>query len=333
MEENLTAPGLLEATGSYWQGCAIMAGVKLDLFDKLNAKKDSSSGLADRIGADFRALGMLLRALAALGLLEQKEGIYSCSASAKKHLVPDSPDYLGNIISHQHHLVESWTLLHQAVMSGHPQRPSSNFSENEWQESFQLGMQNLANLIAPQLVPQINIGKRSQMLDLGGGPGTWSIHFCRHNPLLHATILDLPGSQNLAEMACKSANMCERIDFIGGDFNQTAFPESYDLVWMSHILHGESAANCRTLVRKAAAALKPDGLLIIHEFILDNQGSGPVYPALFALNMLLGTEAGAAYTEAELVGMLTGVGLEPPQRLALPPQSRSGVLITRKPAV
>ncbi len=332
MDEHWTAPGLLEATGSYWQGCAIMAGVKLDLFNSLNAKKDSHSGLAKRIGADSRALGMLLRALTALDLLEQEEGIYSCSASTKNLLVSDSPNYLGNIISHQHHLVESWVQLDQAVITGHPQRQSSSFSENEWQESFQLGMQNLANLIAPQMVPHISIANATKMLDLGGGPGTWSIHFCRHNPELHSTILDLPSSRKLAEIAINNANMSDRINFTDGDFNQTRPQETYDLVWMSHILHGESLNNCQALVAKAAAALNPEGLLIIHEFILDDHGSGPVYPALFALNMLLWTKSGAAYTETELNEMMTAAGLEPPLRLPLPPQSRSGVLIAQKKA-
>jgi ubiquinone/menaquinone biosynthesis C-methylase UbiE len=333
MEENWTAAGLLEETGSYWQGCAIMAGVKLDLFNSLNAKNDTPSGLAERIEADSRALGMLLRALAALGLLEQREGIYSCSSSTKTLLVSDSPNYLGNIISHQHHLVESWAHLDQAVKTGDHQRQSSSFSENEWQESFQLGMQNLANLVAPQMVPHISIGVSTKMLDLGGGPGTWSIHFCRHNPELHSTILDLPSSRKLAEIAINSANMSDRINFAEGDFNQTRLQETYDLVWMSHILHGESLENCQALVAKAATALNPEGLLIIHEFILDDHGSGPIYPALFALNMLLGTKSGAAYTETELSKMMTVAGLEPPQRLPLPAQSRSGVLIARKKAL
>ncbi len=333
MSENWSAASLLEATGSYWQGCTIMAGVRLDLFNQLNSHADSASALATRIGADVRGLQMLLRALAALDLLEMDEdGIYRCTPSAMQLLVAESAHYLANIISHQHHLVESWAQLDQAVKSGHPQRQHASFSDHAWQESFQLGMQNLANLIAPQLVPQIPIGRRSKMLDLGGGPGTWSIHFCRHNPRLHATIFDLPASQNLAENAVSRANMSNRIDFYAGDFNQARLPDRYDLVWMSHILHGESTENCRALVAKAAAALNPEGLLIIHEFILDDHGPGPVYPTLFALNMLLGTESGASYSEADLGRMITGAGLETPHRLALPPQSRSGILIAQKRA-
>ncbi len=327
-----TAPTLLETTGSYWQGCTIMAAVELDIFKRLDTEPDSAAGLAGRIGAEPRALGMLLRALAALGLLEQQTDNYRCSAAAKQFLLPGAAEYLGNIISHQHHLVESWARLDQAVTTGQPQRQCSGVSAEKWCESFLLGMQNLANLLAPQLVAQITLGTGRKMLDLGGGPGTWAIHFCRHNPDLRATIFDLPGSQKLAESAIADAAMTDRINFFAGDFNQSDLPETYDLIWMSHILHGEGETNCRALLAKAAAALSADGMLIIHEFILDDQGPGPVYPALFALNMLLGTDEGAAYTEGELREMLAAAGLMHSERLPLPPHNRSGVLLAGKTA-
>ncbi len=330
MTKSWSAAALLESTGSYWQACAIMAGVNLDLFNLLAVQKETSAGLAKRTETDERALAMLLRALAALELLEENGGIYHCSLSAMTFLVSDSPQYLGNIISHQHHLVESWAQLDKAVASGKPLRQRSSFSEQEWRKSFLLGMQNLANLIAPQLVPQIDIGQRTQMLDLGGGPGTWSIHFCQHNPNLHSTIFDLPGSKEIAEKEINDADMVNRIDFEAGDFNSSAFSARYDVIWMSHILHGEGEANCSALINKAAAALKDDGLLIIHEFILNDNDPGPVYSALFALNMLLGTDEGAAYSERQLRGMLTAAGLQKVKRLKLPPQSRSGIILAQK---
>lgn len=326
-----SAPQLLETTGSYWQGCAIMAGVELDVFNLLNDKSDDLSGLAVRLGADPRALGMLLRALAALGLLEcDDEGAYRPSLAANAFLVSDSEQYMGNIISHQHHLVESWARLHESVLSGQPVRQRSSFGEAAWRQSFLLGMQNLANLVAPQLIPRIDIGDRRTLLDLGGGPGSWSIHFCRHHPQLSATVFDLPTSRKYALSEINNAGMDERIDFVGGDFLTDDLPGGRDLIWMSHILHGEGPANCRRLIHKAAFALAQDGLLVIHEFILDDSGPGPTYPALFALNMLLGTEKGAAYTEGELGEMLAEAGFMNLRRLPLPAQSRSGILLAQK---
>lgn len=328
MAEDWTAPKLLEMTGSYWQGCAIMAGVELDVFNLLDSDCDTSSGLAQRIQAEPRALEMLLRALAALGLLDLQEDRYTPSLAAKCFLVSESEQYMGNIISHQHHLVESWANLHEAVLSGGPVRKRENFAEESWRKSFLLGMQNLANMVAPLLVPRIELGGRRTLLDLGGGPGTWSIHFCRHNPQLLATIYDLATSGPYANEAIKNSGLADRIDFYAGDFNLKPLPEAnYEVVWMSHILHGEGEQNCRKLIAKAAEALTSEGILVIHEFILDDDGPGPEYASLFALNMLLGTESGTAYREEELRIMIRDAGLNKIERLPLPAQSRSGILI------
>lgn len=327
-----SAPKLLETTGGYWQACAIMAAIELDLFDSLDAEPDTSAGLAERIKVDPRALGMLLRALAALDLLSVEEGIYTPSLASKAFLVSDSEQYMGNIISHQHHLIESWARLHEAVQNGQPVRKAAGFSEEAWRKSFLLGMQNLANLIAPQLIPRIDIGKRRLLLDLGGGPGAWSIHFCRHHPQLQARVFDLPTSKPHADKAIKDARMDDRIRFIGGNFHEHPLKtRTYDLVWASHILHAEGEEECRELLHKTADALKPGGLMMIHEFILDDEGPGPAYASLFALNMLLGTEKGMAYREGELISMLQDAGFREPQRLPLPPHSRSGVIVAHKP--
>ena len=325
-----TAPALLDTTSAYWQGCAIMAAVNLDLFRHLADTADSAAGLARRLSLDPRALGMLLRALAALELLEQEGERYRCTPAAARLLVPDSPDFLGNIITHHHHLLESWGKLDQAVRSGQPQRTRVSFSEAQWRESFLLGMQNLANLTAPKLVPRIEIGRRTRMLDLGGGPATWAIHFCRQHPALQVRVFDLPGSREFAETAIQKAGLAERIHFQGGDFNQDPLPSGNDMVWMSQILHSEGIEHCQALIDRAAATLTDEGLLLIHEFILDDEGAGPLHPALFALNMLLGTDRGCSYREGELREMLQTAGLDHIERLALPAASRSGIILARK---
>ena len=88
------------------------------------------------------------------------------------------------------------------------------------------------------------------------------------------------------------------MDFRGGDFLADDLGGPYDAVWLSHILHGEGPEECRGIVRKAADALEPGGVFLVHEFILDDAKDGPHYPALFSLNMLLGTPAGRSYARA-----------------------------------
>ena len=81
-----------------------------------------------------------------------------------------------------------------------------------------MGMFNLAMMLAPKIVPYIDLAERRHLLDLGGGPGTYAIQFCMQNPDLKATIFDLPGSRDFAEKTVSQFSMQERIDFQAGDF-------------------------------------------------------------------------------------------------------------------
>jgi hypothetical protein len=85
-------------------------------------------------------------------------------------------------------VVEFWSRLDQSVRSGRPVRERTSFSDKEWRESFLMGMFNRAMKLAPMLVPKIDISSRRHLLDLGGGAGTYAIHFCRHNPQLNAIV-------------------------------------------------------------------------------------------------------------------------------------------------
>ena len=113
---------------------------------------------------------------------------------------------------------------------------------------------------------------------------------------------------------------------IGRRYRASRLGGPYDAVWLSHILHGEGPEECRGIVRKAAAALVPGGVFLVHEFILDDAKDGPLYPALFSLNMLLGTPSGRSYAEGELRALLEEVGIAGIRRLPMPPQVPSAIL-------
>ncbi|MFP5239692.1 MAG: methyltransferase dimerization domain-containing protein [Acidobacteriota bacterium] len=69
-----TNPGeLLQVSGCYWQTCALHTGAMLDVFSPLAQGPLEAGPLAGRLGCDARALGMLLDALCAMGLLAKHE--------------------------------------------------------------------------------------------------------------------------------------------------------------------------------------------------------------------------------------------------------------------
>ena len=194
-----------------------------------------------------------------------------------------------------------------------------------------MGMFVNAMAIAPGLADTLGLSGRKTLLDLGGGPGTYAIHFCLKNPELSATIYDQPGTRPFAEATVGRFGLSARVRFAPGDYLADPVPGRYDVAWLSQILHGEGPVGCRDILAKAVAALNPGGLLLIHEFILDDAGTSPLFPTLFALNMLVQTRDGQAYTGAELGRMMTTAGLSGIKRLDFAGPNGSGILVGEKP--
>jgi SAM-dependent methyltransferase len=329
--KNWNPAELLKLSASYWETCALHAGVKLDIFSALSERSQPAAGLAKSSGIDERGLEMLLNALTAMQLLEKHGVNYTATPFAAEFLDSSAPHYLGYIILHHHHLVESWSRLDEAVRAGGPVRDRVSHEPTEAErESFLLGMFNLAMLIAPKVASQVDLSGCRRLLDLGGGPGTYAIHFCQHNPQLRATIYDLPTTQPFAEQTLKLFDMNHRIDFHHGDFIHGELPQGFDAAWLSHVLHGEGPQGCSQLLANAVAALEPDGILLIHEFILDESRAAPLFPALFSLNMLLGTPQGQAYSEPELASLMRQAGLSQIERIAIDLPNGAGIMVGRK---
>lgn len=320
-------PGtLLETSGGYWKTCALHAAVQLDVFTVIADRRLSTGNIAEKLPADPRALAMLLNALTAMNLLEKSGDIYTNTPEAKAFLSKSSPGYIGHIIKHHHHLVASWSQLDQAVLSGKPVRTRATHSSDDARESFLMGMFNMAMMLAPRIVPEIDLSNRRSFLDLGGGPGTYAIQFCLQHPEIEAVVFDLPTTRPFAEATIGKFGLSDRIRFQAGSYLEDPVQGHYDVAWLSHILHGEGPKDCQRIIQKAVSALSSGGMILIHEFILNNEMSGPLFPALFSLNMLLGTSSGQAYSERQLSDMLAGAGVRNIHRIAIDSPNDSGII-------
>lgn len=330
-KKNWTIPELLELSGGYWSTCALHAGVKLDVFSQLDKGPLPAETVAARVKSDERGISMLLHALVALGLLEKQGENFAATPFAATYLSRNSHEYLGHIIMHHHHLMASWANLDQAVRTGEPVRERVSHEDVESsRESFLMGMFNLAMQLAPRVVPQIDLSGRRRLLDIGGGPGTYAIYFCKQNPDLDAVICDLPTTRSFAEKTVAHFELSDRIGFIDVDFEKEELPEGFDVAWLSHVLHGIGPAACESLLKKAVTALEPGGLVLVQEFILDDTRDAPVFPALFSLNMLLGTPEGQSYSEAEIVRMLQSAGAKEVHRLPIQLPNGAGIIAGTK---
>jgi hypothetical protein len=313
----ITAARLLKMSSACWETCTLQAAVKLDLFTVIGRQTLSAEAVGQAIGGSERGVPLLLNALTAMGLLKKENNAYANTNEGFSLLSRESAGYIGHIIMHHHHLMDSWNHLAEAVVTGRPQRARASGKDGEERESFLMGMFNLAMGLGPRVAEAVDLSGCHRLLDLGGGPGTYAIHFCLKYPRLEATVFDLPATRPFAEKTIDRFGLQERIRFIGGDFVRGHIEGRYDAVWLSQILHGEGRESCEQVIRKAVSVLDPGGLVLIHEFLLRDSLDGPLFPAIFSLNMLVGTKEGRSYSGGQIREMLKKAGIVNIKRLPL----------------
>ena len=110
----------------------------------------------------------------------------------------------------------------------------------------------------------------------------------------------------------------DRFTFVDGDLLEGDFGGGHQLATLGHILHSEGAEPSRALLRQTHAALAPGGTIAIAEFLMDADRKGPMSGLIFAVNMLVNTEAGNTFAFEEIAGWLTETGFENPRQLPGP---------------
>ncbi len=286
------------------------AAVDLDLFSRLGEGRGSAD-LAVELGVDGRALGLLLNALTALGLLEKERDRYRNAPVAAQFLVQGA-GYRGSIFRHIHHCWEAWSDLPQVLRSGRPVAPREEAvlgERQEWTRDFIRGMDDVTRELAPQVAAQLELGDARVLLDVGGGPGTYAAAFLAAHPALREVrLFDLPTALAVGRERLAARGLLDRVRLVAGDFNEVELGEGVDVVWISQVFHSQDDEGCRMLIEKAWRALNPGGLLAVHEFLLDETKSAPLSAALFAVHMLVMTAGGRAYSGGEITGWMAEQG-------------------------
>ena len=172
---------ILKISGAYWQSFTLHAAVKLDVFSLLEKGLNRPDDLVAELKADHRALTILLNALSAMGLIKKDCDEYQNSESSRAFLVRNSSRYIGSIILHAYNSVKPWSVLVNAVKTGRSNKNILDMSENE-RRDFLMGMNVLASINSKNVAKAIDLRGCRNLLDLGGGPGTYAIAFCMKNP-------------------------------------------------------------------------------------------------------------------------------------------------------
>jgi len=275
----------------------------------------TADDVAKGLDTDPDSTARILGALVALDLLEHDGELFGNGVAAREFLQPDEPESMTTWMT----LISTWNQtfanLAESVRTGKPAEiPEEHLGgSEEYTRHFIMGMHDYAMGPGRELARHLDIEGRQRLLDVGGGPGTYSILLAEAHPELRATVYDLPDVVNIAGEVIERHGLTDRVDTTPGDYHTDTFPTGYDAVLISNTLHQEDWDTCVNILKKAREALDPGGLVIVHAMFLNEQGDGPLWPALHNLLMLLVYRGGRAYSLEQTYKMLEEAGFQDPQ--------------------
>jgi SAM-dependent methyltransferase len=297
-----------EFAASFQKSRILLSGFELDIFSNIDESGTASNQISGKLHLDEHACERLMNALASLGFLAKQNHLFFNTRESYLFLSKKSPEYLGGLM-HSNHLWNTWSNLTQVVKTGNSAHPSEiNERGEEWLFPFINAMHDRAKKQAPQQLANIDTKGIRSILDIGGGSGAYSIEFVSIRPEIEATVFDLPNVVPITKNFLAKEGFADSIKTFAGDYTKDDLPEGFDLVFLSAIIHSNSLEINQDLIKKCFRSLNKNGKIVIQDWIMNNNRTQPVSGAIFAINMLVGTEAGDCFTEQEVTEMLNAAG-------------------------
>ncbi len=300
---------ILDTVWSYQKSKIIMAANEYDLFTYLDKKPRTKEEIAKGLNAKTKAIELLLNALVSIKVLKKEDNQYQNTKAANKCLVKNNPGYYGDMIKHINDTSQSWGELEKHIFKTKPK------IENQT-ERFTRAMDNSAKEKGREMAEKIPLKDKEKLLDIGGGSGAYSLAFIEKNPRLKATILDLKETIKVTEKLLKNIPHKERIKTLSQDYEKE-LPTGYDAVLLSNIIHSNTNRDNQRLIEKCHKTLDKDGILIIHDYILNNDKTEPEEAAIFALHMLLYNKDARTYSWKEIEEWLKKAGFDRFKRIEI----------------
>jgi len=330
MAKTWTPDDVLLLARGYQAASVLAAAADLDLFRSVTGGGLTAEEIARARSCDLRAATILLDSLAALELLEKTGHRYTVPPGLLPLLAQEGPGSILSMARHQANCLRRWAQLTRVVMTGRSAagEPGPLGGEADTR-SFIGAMHDVSSPVAGEVIGGLKPMDVACVLDVGGASGTWSLAFLEIFPGASAILFDLPEVIPLARSRITAMGMADRVRFVAGDFLRDPLPEGADLAWVSAIIHQNSREQNRALFASVLRALSPGGRIALRDVVMEPSRTAPAAGALFAVNMLVGTEGGGTYTLDEIREDLEAAGFGGVTLLRRDPAMNSLVTATR----
>ncbi len=314
--EQVTPERLMQLAWGYAPPLAIESAVRLGIFEILDRGKQTAEQLASATKCSLRGISALLNLLVGFGFLEKSsQNEYGLTPESEAFLVSTRPGFLGGMFKHMsEQLMPKWLSLTEVVRTGKPaaavngESDGSAFFEKFVEDIFPMSYPS-ARVLAENL-GIANSRSTVSVLDLAAGSGVWGIALAQASPNVKVQAVDWPRVLAVTQRITKKYGVADRYTYTAGDLSEADFGTGHQVAILGHILHSEGEERGKSLLKKTFKALAPGGTIVIAEFLVNQDRTGPVNGVIFAVNMLVNTADGNTYSFEEIRDWLQQAGFE-----------------------
>jgi 2-hydroxy-4-(methylsulfanyl)butanoate S-methyltransferase len=296
---------------------ALFAALDFELFTHIERGADTLTRLAKETGIPENRLLGLIAALKSVGLIVEREDRFANAPATAKFLVAGAPGDFRDYVRLVNGAFSYEALRHLTpALRGERIFPDKGFYEGMIYsagiggEAFSSAQHAGSLGPARMMAKRVGLGGRKRLLDIGGGSGAYALAFCATNPELNATILDFPQTVETARRYAREAGLADRVAHLAGDAVKTEWPRGHDVVLMSYVWSAVGGGDIAVLARRAFDALPAGGLVLVHDFMVDNAHGEPPFAAWYLLESVLDNPDAVCLTPAFVEAALRQAGFE-----------------------
>ena len=287
----------------------------LDFFSWLAAHPSDKNTICRELGLVERPTDVMLTLFTALGFVETKDGVFAVTELAREHLVKTSPWFLGPYYAALKDRPVCLDYL-SVLRTGRTANWGSLKGEKDWAKAmedeafanqFTAAMDCRGVYLGAAVARNFDGRSFTRLLDVAGGSGIYACAIVAKHPHLEAAVFEKPPVDVVARRAIAKRGFEKQVSVIAGDMFKEELPSGFDLHLISNVLHDWDEPVARQILTKSFRALKPGGMLIVHDAHINATKSGPLPVAKYSALLMHSTE-GKCYSLTEMRAYLTELG-------------------------
>jgi hypothetical protein len=272
---------------------AVNIAARLGLSDRLVNGPRSADDLARETGVHADALYRLMRALASVGLFEERAtrtfalapvGAALCDGPMRWMALWIAGEFNFHVYANAMHSVKTGESAVPVTTDG--SGPFEYFAKNpELSKIFNDAMTGFSAVVVPAVLEAYDFSGIGTLVDIAGGHGGLLSAILQKHPSMKGILFDLDHVIAGAKPKIEAQGLANRISTASGDFFK-AVPKGGDAYIMKHIIHDWDDSRAASILENIRAVLPKTGRVILVESVIP-AGNEPGLGKVIDLEMLV----------------------------------------------